>query len=328
MITASRQKQSARSRPIGQIVADLHLHFEGSVPRETLVRIARQNVHAFGAEGAFERAREKCREAGSFLRLFADCCRLFSVPEDYFVGARALAQAIAGELTHAEIYVSPEIWKRFGLDPARVLSSIDRAFAEVEEETGCRLFLLLDSVRQWGPEAAARVLDFHEETRIGRVVGFGMGGEEDTVPARAFRQVYERARRLGLRTAIHAGEWAGAASVEEVLDELNPDRLDHGVRAAEDPRLLSRLAREKVPLCVSPSSNVATGVCPDWKSHPLPRLLEAGVAVCLGADDPTLFETSTLREYEKARETFGLGEKDLAAMRRVAARARFGAAQP
>ncbi len=288
------------------------------------MEIARQNAHGFGSEGAFERARSQCRQAGSFLRLFADCCRLFSGPSDYFVAAVALGERLARELDHAEIYVSPEIWTRFGLNAAETLRSIDRGFAQVEGRTRCRLFLLLDSVRQWGPEAAERVLDFHEETRIARVVGFGMGGEENARPAREFRKAYERARGLGLRTSIHAGEWSGPDSVEEALDEVAPERVDHGVRAVEDPRLLRRLAREKVTLCVAPSSNVATGVCESWAAHPLPRLLEAGVAVCLSADDPTVFETTTLGEYERARREFGLSEAAVRRMKRNAAERRFG----
>lgn len=288
------------------------------------MEIARQNAHGFGSEGAFERARAQCRQAGSFLRLFADCCRLFSGPADYALAAEALGGSLAREVDHAEIYVSPEIWKKFGLDAAETLRRIDRAFAEVEARTGCRLFLLLDSVRQWGPEAAERVLDFHEETRIGRVVGFGMGGEENARPAREFRKAYERARRLGLRTSIHAGEWCGPESVEEALDEIAPERIDHGVRAAEDPRLLRRLAREAVTLCVAPSSNVATGVVESWKAHPLPRLLDAGVEVCLSADDPTVFETTTRGEYERAKREFGLSDTAVLRMQRVAAKRRFG----
>src|SRR5262249_28529280 len=148
-IAASRKKASPRWRPTEPMLADLHLHFEGSVPRATLVAIAGRNQHAFGVAGAFERALSTSRRSGSFLRLFADCCRVFSSPLDYREAAVALGKALAEELDHAEVYVSPEIWTRFGLDPAAVLEAIDGGFAEVEASTGARLLLLLDSVRQW-----------------------------------------------------------------------------------------------------------------------------------------------------------------------------------
>jgi len=305
------------------MLADLHLHFEGSVPRRTLVAIARRNAHAFGAEGAFDRALANSRRSGSFLRLFADCCRLFSSAADYAEAADALGRALAAELAHAEIYVSPEIWSRFGLDPAAVLKAVDAALGTVEEETGCRFVLLLDSVRQWGPDAAQRVLDLHETALLPRVRGFGIGGEEDAVPPSAFTAVYERAKRLGLGTSIHAGEWAGADSVAAALDALPLDRIDHGVRAADEDALVSRLAASRVALCAAPSSNLSTGVYGSWREHPLPRLLDAGVRVCLSADDPTIFGTSTAGEYEIARSAFGLAEDALDAMRRTAWEARF-----
>ncbi|HET9794157.1 MAG TPA: hypothetical protein VFS34_06815 [Thermoanaerobaculia bacterium] len=305
------------------MLADLHLHFEGSVPRETLVAIAARNGHAFGVEGAFERALANSRRSGSFLRLFADCCRLFSSPADYGEAAEALGRRLAAELGHAEIYVSPEIWSRFGLDRAAVLAAIDAAFGTVEEETGCRFVLLLDSVRQWGAHAAQRVLALHEESRLPRVRGFGIGGEEDSVPAASFTAVYERAKRMGLGTSIHAGEWAGAASVAAALDALPLDRIDHGVRAAEEPAVLARLASSAVTLCAAPSSNLATGVYASWKEHPLPRLLDAGVKICLSADDPTIFSTSTSGEYELARTAFGIGDEAFERMKTAAWTARF-----
>jgi adenosine deaminase len=294
------------------------------VPAATLIEIARRNVHVFGEAGAFERARRKSRSSGSFLLLFADCCRLFAGAGDYAMAAGALARRLVRELSHAEVYVSPEIWARFGLEPESVLRAIDAAFADVEARTGRRLRLLLDAVRQWGPESAHRVLDLHARTRLPRVVGFGLGGDERSAPARDFRGVYRRARRLGLSTTVHAGEWAGPESVREALSELSPDRIDHGIRAAEDRRLLDRLARLGTPLCVAPTSNVATGACVGWRSHPLKKLLAAGVAVCLSADDPTLFSTSTASEYRRARSRIGVSDREIGRMLATARRARFG----
>jgi adenosine deaminase len=306
------------------MLADLHLHFEGSVPLETLLQLARKNGHSFGIDGAFDTALARSSQSGSFLRLFADCCRVFQSPEDYAEAARAVGRELARELRHAEIYVSPEIWTRFGLDRAAVLAKIDRTLAEVEKETGARFPLLLDSVRQWGSEAAQRVLDFFEENRIDRIVGFGIGGDESSVPAREFRKVYERARRLGLSTTVHAGEWAGPESVSEALGELSPDRIDHGVRAVENPRLLARMARSGVTLCVAPSSNIATGVAESWKKHPLPKLLDAGVSVCLSADDPTIFGTTTIEEYRRARAEMRVTADAVEEMQKCAWKARFG----
>jgi adenosine deaminase len=199
------------------------------------------------------------------------------------------------------------------LDGASCLEAIDEVFRA--RPGGCDCRILLDVVRQWGPESADRVLDLHERNPFPSVVGFGMGGDEKAVPAAAFAGVYMRARSLGLKTSVHAGEWAGPESVEEALDALRPDRVDHGIAAAADARIAERLKDERTTLCVAPTGNVATGASKSFEEHPLQRLMEAGVHVALCADDPLLFATTTSNEYTVAREKLGLGD---AMLRRLA----------
>lgn len=298
--------QGARS------LADCHLHFEGCLPAVQIQRLAQRAGHPFADRAAFEAARGAVRDSEGFLQLFAEVCRLFRRPEDYVAAALAVAgELAAGGVRYAEVYVSPEIFTRIGLDAPACLEAIDVGFREALEEHGVLCRILLDAVRQWGPESADRVLDLHEKTRLPSVVGFGLGGDEKAVPAAAFAGIYLRARALGLRTSVHAGEWAGAESVRGVLDVLRPDRLDHGIGAAEDPRLLQRLAEEDTILCVAPTSNLRTGAVAGTAAHPLKRMLEAGVRVALSADDPVLFGTTTAGEYRLAGEKLGLNEKQL-----------------
>jgi adenosine deaminase len=169
----------------------------------------------------------------------------------------------------------------------------------------------LDTVRHWGTDAADRVLDLYESRPLASIVGFGMGGDEAAEPALPFAGAYLRARRLGLKTSVHAGEWSDSQSVRQALDALRPDRIDHGIAAADDSELLSRLAEEGTVLCVAPSGNVLTGAARNLAEHPILRLLEAGVRVALSADDPLLFSTTTLSEYRKVRDTFALDDHAL-----------------
>ena len=115
----------------------------------------------------------------------------------------------------------------------------------------------------------------------------------------------------------------GAASVAETLEPLPPSRIGHGVRAVEDPALIARLAREGVVLETNPGSNIALGVFPDWPSHPVAALRDAGVKVTVSTDDPPYFHTDMVREYEMLARTFGWGEADFAEMNRVAMEAAF-----
>ena len=296
-------------------LVDCHLHFEGSLPPEMLAVLARRAGHRFADPALFEAERSKVIDSKGFLALYAQVCGLFRSPRDYGEAATAIARSLAeGGLSYAEIYVSPEVAARFGLDPRACLLEIDRAFREAETAGGIRCRILLDAVRHWGPESADRVLDLHEKTRLESVVGFGLGGDENSIPAAAFAGVYLRARALGLRTSVHAGEWGGAPSITESLDALRPDRIDHGIAAADDPHLLARLSEEATVLWVAPTSNVVTGAVGSLEEHPLARLLDAGVRVAIGADDPLFFNSTTAGELRAVEETFGFGERTMRAL--------------
>ena len=306
------------------LLADCHLHFEGSLPVDVVEAMAARAGHPFAEPGRFAAARDDVTNSGGFLELFAEVCRLFRTPEDYMYAASRLARSLAADgVGYAEIYVSPEICTRIGLDPSACLAAVDAGFAEgapSPDVADCRI--LLDTVRHWGPEAAERVLDVHERRPLPRVVGFGMGGDESSHPASVFAGPYARARSLGLKTSVHAGEWLGPESVRDALDSLRPDRIDHGIAAASDAALLERLADEIVPLFVAPTGNVRTGAVSGLGEHPFHRLVAAGVHVAISADDPLLFSTTTAGEYAAAAAAFGLDDD---ARRETAARSWRGA---
>ena len=212
--------------------------------------------------------------------------------------------------------------ERIGLPWDPVRDAIEDVFSAHERRGGGRIVVLYDSVRQWGPEAAHRVLDHHVRRPWPRARGFGLGGDEAALPARDFATVYARVRKLGLASLVHAGEWSGPRSVASALRWLGPVRIAHGIRAAEDPALMRRLAARGVVLDVSPTSNVATGAISSIGevARRVRRLLEAGVAVTISTDDPGLFGTTLLGEY-RALAAAGLTDAELAALARASRRA-------
>ncbi len=157
------------------------------------------------------------------------------------------------------------------------------------------------------------------------VTGFGLSNDERRGPAADFAPAFRIAERAGLLLAPHAGELVGPPSVTAALDLLHASRLGHGVRSVEDPRLVERLAAGGITCEVCPSSNVSLGVVPDEAAVPVRTLLEAGVPVALGADDPLLFGRRLVKQYEIARDVHGFTPAELAELARMSVR---GSAAP
>jgi adenosine deaminase len=149
------------------------------------------------------------------------------------------------------------------------------------------------------------------------VTGFGLSNDERRGAAPEFAAAFRIAERAGLLLVPHGGELAGPGSVEACLDQLHADRIGHGIRAAEDPAVVKRLAAAGITCEVCPSSNVALGVAPTPARVPLRRLFEAGVPIALGADDPLLFGARLTAQYEIARHPHGFGDAELADLARM-----------
>ncbi|MBK9968320.1 MAG: adenosine deaminase [Holophagales bacterium] len=317
-MNAAEALRDLRLRP----KAELHLHLEGSVRPATLVRLARRAGSPLFPDLAAVRARRRFAGLAGFLSLYRDVCRLLRGPEDFALLARDLTARLRRErITYAEVYVSPAIVERLGLDWLAVRDAVEAVFARHERLGHGRIRVLLDAVRHFGPDAAHRVLDLHARDPWPRVVGFGLGGDEMALPARDFAPVYRRLPRLGLASVVHAGEVGGPDSVADALRWLKPRRIAHGVGAAGDPALVRLLARSGVALDVCPTSNDATGAIPLPRS-PVLALLRAGVTVTLSTDDPGLFGTTLLGEYRRLAR-LGATPPELAAVARAGFRAAF-----
>lgn len=295
---------------------DLHLHLEGSLPAATRAALAARHRLPVPAIDRFEGLR-------GFLKAFGAMCELLVDERDFHRAAAAvLDRARRRGMLHVEILFSPQVYSRRGIPHGVFMRGLLRALHE-RRRAAPSAVLIADGVRQWGG-------DWFDETVAvlapwaGRgLAAVGIGGDEAAVPARDFAPAFRRARRLGLRTTVHAGEGGGPASVREVLEWLAPDRIGHGVRAAEDPALLAAIARRGITLEVCPSSNVATGVVRTLADHPLRRMIDAGAAVTINSDDGAFFGTDQPEELRRSARAFGLGKEDLERLLRNAARAAF-----
>jgi adenosine deaminase len=191
------------------------------------------------------------------------------------------------------------------------------AAAQATRATGVELRVVVAANRTRHP-LDARTLARLAAQYAGRgVVGFGLSNDERRGDPHDFGKAFEIARRAGLVSAPHGGELLGAGSVWSALRELRPDRLGHGVRSAEDPELVSRLVDRGIVLEVCPRSNVGLGVYRDLRAVPLRTLYDAGASIALGADDPLLFGSRLLDQYEAARSAHGFSDAELADLARM-----------
>jgi adenosine deaminase len=193
--------------------------------------------------------------------------------------------------------------------------------ASASAQTGLDMAVVIAANRIRHP-LDARTLARLASQYVGRgVVGFGLSNDERRGNTAEFAGAFHIAERAGLRLVPHGGELLGPDHIRTCLDALHAQRLGHGVRSAEDPRLLDRIVSAGVALEVCPVSNVALGVYSDLYSVPLPTLLEAGATVALGADDPLLFGSRLLGQYAAMRAAHDLDDQQLAELARMSVRA-------
>ncbi|WP_063647654.1 MULTISPECIES: adenosine deaminase [Streptomyces] len=310
--------------------AHLHLHFTGSMRPATLLELAdKYGVHLpealSGGEPPKLRATDE-RGWFRFQRLYDIARSCLREPEDIQRLVREAAEEdVRDGARWLEIQVDPTSYapRLGGLIPA--LEIILDAVETASRDTGLGMRVLVAANRMKHPLEARTLARLAVRFADRGVIGFGLSNDERRGLARDFDRAFAIARDGGLLAAPHGGELSGPSSVRDCLDDLGAQRVGHGVRAAEDPRLLRRLAERGVTCEVCPSSNVALGVYEKPEDVPLRTLYEAGVPMALGADDPLLFGSRLAAQYELAREHHDFTDTELAELARQSIR---GSAAP
>ena len=276
----------------------LHCHLEGTVRPQTFADLARdagldvpQDAYAFST-------------FGQFLQAFQLVCKALGSPAAFERVAREYVEDAALQgVRYAELFVSPSVWSFFhpSIDRDKCMRAI-RAGLEHDE---IDVALICDVTRNFGPQSALETVAEVTRWRDLGAIGIGLGGDERRFPAALFTESFALARDEGLRVVAHAGEVDGAASVRDAVELLGAERIGHGIRAVEDPEVVSLLVQRRIALEVCPTSNRRTGACAPGDVHPLAELDAAGVLVTLDSDDPALFGCTLLDEYAAVDATLG-----------------------
>jgi adenosine deaminase len=263
------------------------------------------------------------RDFLDFLNTYNLVCSVIRTGQDYRdITYEYLASCAQGGAIYVELTASIDHSRIAGLDDAEHWEGIAAGIDDARADHGIEARILSVAVRNYGVERAIEIAELTAARPHPYVVGFSLAGDEAGYPPEPFIDAYRVAENAGLGCTVHAGEWAGAASVRGAL-ELPVTRISHGVRAIEDPALVAELARREITLEVCPTSNVVLGVFPTYEEHPFRALREAGIPLTLGSDDPPYFGASVGGEYAVAREHFGLGDAELVAITRNAVEASF-----
>lgn len=302
--------------------AELHCHIEGAASPRLIEEQARKygaDVSGFIRDGAYF-----WHDFTTFLSAYDRAASLFRTPEDYALLAETYLKELAAQgAIYAEFFTSPDHAERAGLSAQAYTDSLGEGIMRARAATGIEARMIVTGVRHFGPEAVEKAASFAARCGHPLVTGFGVAGDERVGHPRDFSRAFAIAREAGFGITIHAGEFAGAESVEAALDHTRPSRIGHGVRAVENSELVRRIADEGIVLEVCPVSNIVLGVFPDYAHHPLPQLVAAGCRITLNSDDPPHFHTNLAREYAVAEEHFGLNETTLRSVTRTALEAAF-----
>lgn len=293
--------------------AELHVHLEGSILPQTLLKLAKRNgIHLPATDELTLRDYYRFRDFAHFIEMYLKITGCLKTPDDYALiayefGAECDRQNIRYAEVTFTIYTNMQMT---GLPWQRILAGLNQGRAKAQAEFGVHWQWIFDIVRD-NPETQQAVLEIALAAQGQGVIALGLGGSEARFPAQLFQATFQKACDCGLHRIPHSGEHDGPESIWNSIRYLHPERLGHGVRAIDDPDLVAYLSHYQLPLECCPTSNVSLGVYPDYAQHPLRRLWDAGCLVTVNSDDPPMFNTDLNHEYEILVRNFGFTASEL-----------------
>jgi aminodeoxyfutalosine deaminase len=314
--------QSGSDSPLARLPkAELHLHLEGCLTPSLLVRLAARH----GEKLAFEEVagRYNTRTFPEFLDLFKWTTSYLREREDYAQLTAHVMQELRNQnCQYAEITLSVGVMLLRNQDVEANFAAMLDAIETQPSGDKPKINWIFDAVRQFGSDKAMEVARLAVELKSQGVVAFGLGGDEESLPAADFRRVYDYVAGEGLHRVAHAGEMGGPQSIRDTVEILGVERIGHGISAIRDEDLMDLLIKRQIPLEISPQSNLCTGALANLMGvkyaslayHPLREFVAFGVPVTLATDDPAMFHTSLNETYALAGAQMGLTAAQLASI--------------
>ena len=287
---------------------ELHIHLEGAASpafvREICQSNSKQIPEVFNKSGNYN-----WQNFDQFLRIYEIVTNLF-LEEKYFESLirHVLDKQVKENIIYTEIFLGPHLWSDRPTERWDCFLNIARKVAdEYEKIYGIYTYFIIVCIRHLGPEKALEAAKFASRIKTKNVVGFGMAGDEKKFKASDFIESFNHARKSGLGITVHAGEICGPKSVDEAI-QLGVTRIGHGIRSRESEETIVRLLEKNILLEICPGSNIALGLYPSLKEHPINFLLNKNLPISISTDDPPFFSTTLSKEYQDLHNVFGWDE--------------------
>jgi adenosine deaminase len=286
---------------------ELHLHLEGAIPIKTLYDLYRKkegkpsitNLNDF-------RKKFDYTDFANFIDVWTWKNTFIQQVSDFDeITYQVLKELSVQNVTYVEAFYAPGDYWRQGFSIREITENIINGKTRAFRELGIHCELIIDLIRDHGPERSMHYLEAVTPFLGKGVIGIGLGGSEQLFPTGPYAPLYHEARERGFRLTAHAGEVAGPDSIWAAIDTLGSERIGHGTRAYEDPNLVSCLKERQIPLEMCVISNVRTQVCTSVDDHPIRQYFDRGLMVTVNSDDPTMFNTSITNEFRVLYQKLG-----------------------
>lgn len=277
---------------------ELHTHLVGTADAETIYQIAQQNRVSLPANSLEEWCSfYEFRDFAHFIEVYRIARHCVQTPEDYvFLVEQFLKHQSEQNIGYSEVHFGTALSSDRFTD-RELLEALKIGAARGEATYGSRVKFIAAIVRHL-PDLQTQTLECALQGKeMGIVIGLGLAGQEVGYPPKDFVETFAEARQQGLRVVAHAGEAAGSESIWGALDDLNVERVGHGIRCLEDELLVQRLRDQQIPIEVAPQSNYCLGIVERDRPHPIRQMVDAGLCCTLNSDDPPMFRTNLVNEY-------------------------------
>lgn len=288
---------------------ELHLHLDTSLSFEAAVQLKPSLTREVFLRDYV--APEKCLNLADFLSRVPRILELLQTERGLQLLTQEMFRQLADDhMLYAELRFAPLLHTQQGLAPKDIVRIIEAAADEGSKATGIETRLILCSLRHFSADQSMETVQLVDQFKGSRVAAFDLAGDEAGYPLATHLEAFRFAKDRHIAITSHAGEASGAQSVWETLDQVQPDRLGHGVRSIEDPALVARLKQMQIHLEMCPTCNVQLEVFPTYPEHCIDSLYREGLSLGISTDNRTLTPVTLTREYEKMAATFGWGKQD------------------